>query len=121
MSLTHSGCLMLPGWNSTMAGFRSMTGVPETASRPTTVSSRPWTDSMAQQVTPMRFGLRGPLNKLATALGITPEVSLVFTGEQGGALRRPNFNQRVNGRPPSRPWGSRGCTSMTSGTPATRG
>lgn len=50
--LTHSGCLIFTGRNSSITGFRSMTGVPETASRPTTVSSRPWTDSMA----PKRLG-----------------------------------------------------------------
>lgn len=58
--LTHSGCLMFTARNSAIVGFRSVTGVPETASRPTTVSSRPWPDSMAQHVTPMRLGPRGP-------------------------------------------------------------
>ena len=29
--LTHSGCLMFTARNSAIVGFRSMTGVPETA------------------------------------------------------------------------------------------
>ncbi|MGB3441817.1 MAG: site-specific integrase [Actinophytocola sp.] len=47
--------------------------------------------------------------------------AIVFTGENGGALRRPNFNQRVKWTATVTKMGLRGCTSTTCGTRATPG
>jgi hypothetical protein len=52
--LTHSGCLMFTARNRAIVGFRSMTGVPETASGPTTVSWR--RGRMGWRRTPPRCG-----------------------------------------------------------------